>query len=116
MRYVVLLGFAALIAAAIHLWHAPALPIASIYGVGSLVSFVVYARDKAAAKAGRWRTPESSLLVLALACGWPGAMLAQQWLRHKTNKPGFAARFWLAVLLNVGLFAWLTAGRALLPH
>lgn len=114
MRYVVLLGFAALVAAAIHLWNAPALLIASVYGAGSLISFVVYARDKAAAKAGRWRTPESTLLVLALACGWPGAMLAQQWLRHKTNKPGFSAQFWLIVLFNVGVFAWLTAGPALL--
>jgi len=116
MRYLALLGFAALVAAAIDLWNAPAMLIACLYGAGSLLSFAVYAKDKAAAKAGRWRTPESTLLVLALACGWPGAMLAQQWLRHKTNKAGFSAQFWLVVLLNVGVFAYLTAGRTLLPH
>jgi uncharacterized membrane protein YsdA (DUF1294 family) len=114
MRYVVLLAFAALLAAAILLWQAPAVLIGCLYGAGSLLAFAVYAKDKAAAKAGRWRTPESTLLVLALACGWPGALLAQQWLRHKTNKPGFLARFWLAVLLNVGVFAWLAGARQLL--
>lgn len=114
MRYVVLLAFAALLGAAIVLWRANALLIGCLYDAGSLLAFAVYAKDKAAAKAGRWRTPESTLLVLALACGWPGALLAQQWLRHKTNKPGFLARFWLAVLLNVGVFAWLTGAQQLL--
>jgi uncharacterized membrane protein YsdA (DUF1294 family) len=45
--------------------------------------------------------------LLALAGGWPGALLAQQLLRHKTSKPGFIAMFWFTVLINVVVFvAW----------
>ncbi len=73
----------------------------------SVLTFAAYAFDKAAAKAGRWRTPEQTLHLLALAGGWPGALLAQQWLRHKTSKPRFIAIFWLTLALNVGtLVVW----------
>lgn len=72
-------------------------------GLGVL-TFAVYAFDKAEAKAGRWRIPEKTLHLLALAGGWPGALLAQQWLRHKTSKPRFIAIFWLTVAFHVGAF------------
>lgn len=81
--------------------------IAALYAACSIVCFGVYAWDKAAARAGRRRTPESTLLLLGLAGGWPGALLAQRWLRHKTSKASFQLRFWGTVLLNAGLFAWL---------
>ena len=72
-----------------------------------MLTFIVYALDKSAAKAGRWRVAEKTLHLLALAGGWPGALLAQQLLRHKTSKPGFIAMFWFTVLVNVAAFvAW----------
>jgi uncharacterized membrane protein YsdA (DUF1294 family) len=83
--------------------------IAALYATSSLACFALYAWDKAAARAGRRRTPESTLLLLGLACGWPGGLLAQRWLRHKTSKFAFQWRFWCTVLLNAGLFAWLAA-------
>lgn len=67
----------------------------------------MYALDKSAAKAGSFRTQESTLHLLALVGGWPGAMIAQQTLRHKTKKQSFRAVFWMTVLLNCGAFAWL---------
>lgn len=73
----------------------------------SLTCFVAYAIDKSAARANSWRTPESTLLVLGLVGGWPGALLAQQWLRHKTSKESFQRKFQLTVALNLGAFAWL---------
>jgi uncharacterized membrane protein YsdA (DUF1294 family)/cold shock CspA family protein len=82
------------------LWHPP-LWLAAAYAGMSLLTFVVYAMDKAAAQANRWRTAESTLHLLALACGWPGALLAQQWLRHKSAKQEFRAMFWVTVVLNV---------------
>jgi uncharacterized membrane protein YsdA (DUF1294 family) len=82
------------------LWRPP-LWIAAAYAGMSLLTFVVYAMDKAAAQAHRWRTAESTLHLLALACGWPGALLAQQWLRHKSAKGAFRAVFWVTVVLNV---------------
>jgi uncharacterized membrane protein YsdA (DUF1294 family) len=36
-----------------------------------------------------------------LACGWPGALLAQQLLRHKSSKQAFVAVFWATVIANV---------------
>jgi uncharacterized membrane protein YsdA (DUF1294 family) len=82
------------------LWHPP-LWIAATYAGMSVLTFVVYAMDKAAAQANRWRTAESTLHLLALACGWPGALVAQQWLRHKSAKREFRVVFWATVVLNV---------------
>lgn len=73
----------------------------------SLTCFVAYAIDKSAARSGNWRTPESTLLILGLVGGWPGALVAQQWLRHKSSKPSFQRKFQLTVALNLGAFAWL---------
>jgi uncharacterized membrane protein YsdA (DUF1294 family)/cold shock CspA family protein len=67
----------------------------------SLITFLVYALDKIAARKNRWRTPESSLHLLGLIGGWPGAILAQQWLRHKSIKQPFKGIFWLTVILNM---------------
>ncbi|WP_306392105.1 DUF1294 domain-containing protein [Telluria beijingensis] len=81
--------------------------VGAAYLTTSLTCFVAYAIDKSAARSGTWRTPESSLLVLGLVGGWPGALLAQQWLRHKSSKPSFQRKFQLTVALNLGAFAWL---------
>lgn len=80
--------------------------VAAAYGCMSLLSYAVYAIDKRAARRGARRVPERTLHLLALLGGWPGALLAQHRLRHKTVKPAFRALFWLTVLGNAGL-AWL---------
>ncbi len=67
----------------------------------SLVSVAFYAVDKAAARHARRRVSERSLLLLGLAGGWPGALIAQQWLRHKTAKRSFRSAFWGTVVLNL---------------
>lgn len=96
-------------------WGVPRL-IWLAYGGMSLLTFMAYWQDKWAAQQGRWRTPEKTLQTLALACGWPGAVLAQQWLRHKSSKASFQALFWLVVLINVAAVLWLCSpyGRHLL--
>ena len=81
--------------------------ILALYMVLSLLTFIMYALDKSAAKNGAWRTQESTLHLLSLAGGWPGALIAQQKLRHKSKKQTFRAVFWVTVLLNCGAFAWL---------
>lgn len=73
----------------------------------SVVAYLAYARDKRAAESGDWRVPENTLHLFALLGGWPGAFLAQQRLRHKTRKLSFRLGFWVTVLLNVGVLAWL---------
>lgn len=107
-RLLALPAFAALLAYAALFWRMP-LWVPALYAALSLLTFFVYAFDKSAAMAQRWRTPENKLHLLALVGGWPGALIAQQWLRHKSSKPGFVAMFWFTVLLNVGAFiAWHT--------
>lgn len=81
--------------------------ILALYGGLSIATFFAYALDKAAAKKGAWRTPESTLHLFALAGGWPGALIAQQKLRHKSKKESFRFVFWITVALNVGGFIWL---------
>lgn len=109
MRYATLFVFAALYAFATIQWKLP-VAVGVVYFAASALCFIAYAMDKSAARAGRWRTSERSLLLLGLACGWPGAVLAQEWLRHKSVKPGFQARFWGTVGLNLCAFAWLASG------
>jgi uncharacterized membrane protein YsdA (DUF1294 family) len=91
----------------------PYLPVLLFYLLASIVCFIAYALDKAAARAGARRTPERTLLLLGLAGGWPGAVLAQQWLRHKTRKQSFLGLFWLSVAAHAalaGALAWYLAG------
>ena len=59
-----------------------------VYLAASALTFVVYAMDKSAAQQGAWRTQESTLHALSLIGGWPGALIAQQTLRHKSKKRG----------------------------
>lgn len=70
----------------------------------SIVCLLAYALDKSAAVAGRRRSSEQSLLILGLLGGWPGGLLAQQLLRHKSSKASFRSAFWGTVLLNVSAF------------
>jgi len=73
----------------------------------SVITFAVYAKDKAAAQAGRWRTSEFNLHMLSLVGGWPGAALAQSYLRHKSSKQSFRFTYWVTVILNCAGVAWL---------
>ena len=77
------------------------------YLVLSAITYFIYAWDKASAKAGRWRTQERTLQLLALLGGWPGALIAQQTLRHKSKKTSFRIVFWATVLLNCAGLVWL---------
>ena len=81
--------------------------ILALYIVGSLITFIMYAADKSAARKGNWRTKESTLHLLSLAGGWPGALIAQQKLRHKSKKQSFRSVFWVTVFINCGSFVWL---------
>lgn len=72
----------------------------TFYCCMSMMTFIVYAADKAAAKNGQWRIKEKTLHLLALGGGWPGALAAQRILRHKSSKPAFRAIFRITVAGN----------------
>ena len=67
----------------------------------SLFSYLAYRKDKRAAERRQWRTPEEFLHALSLLGGWPGALIAQNRLRHKSAKTSFRIVFYITVLLNV---------------
>lgn len=72
----------------------------------SLVAYLAYRKDKQASERNRRRVPESALQFLALLGGWPGALIAQVSLRHKSSKTRFRAVFWIVVLLNIAFLGY----------
>lgn len=79
--------------------HAVIWPLLVYLGM-SMVSILQYWRDKYSAQHGLWRIPEAQLHAVELLGGWPGALLAQQLLRHKTKKTSYQGVFWLIVLVH----------------
>lgn len=71
-------------------------------------TFILYWSDKRKAQAGKstHRTPEQRLQLFALLGGWPGALLAQAHLRHKSQKRSFLAVFWCMVVINLVAMSW----------
>ncbi|WP_010490280.1 DUF1294 domain-containing protein [Pseudomonas sp. S9] len=87
------------------------------YGLMSLVSFVQYWSDKAKAMRGAWRIPETTLHLVELSGGWPGALIAQQCFRHKTRKGAYQLIFWLIILAHqLFWFDWLVLGGEYFGH
>ena len=81
--------------------------VSAVYIIFSFLTFFVYSKDKRAAREGNWRVSENSLHTLSLFCGWPGAIVAQVQLRHKTKKKNFRIVFWLTVIANFSALIWL---------
>ena len=73
----------------------------------NLMSYWFYAQDKEAAQLGNRRVPENTLHILSFLGGWPAAWLAQQRLRHKTQKQPFRKIYFCTIFLNILLILWL---------
>ena len=80
----------------------------TLYAVVSSLTFTAYLLDKARAENRGRRIPENTLHILEALGGWPGALLAQHWLHHKTGKVAYQVIFWLIVTAHVGLWIWWT--------
>jgi uncharacterized membrane protein YsdA (DUF1294 family) len=74
----------------------------------NLIAIGYYAYDKRQAKDSGRRIPEVVLHGLALAGGSPGAWVAMRLFRHKTIKGSFQLVFWLIVVVQLLLIAWIT--------
>ena len=97
--------FFACLAGLVVLDEVPALLLLA-YAVLSGVALVMYRADKVAAQRGTWRTPEANLHAVALLGGWPGALVARPFFRHKTTKEPFRSIFWCTVVANCLALAW----------
>ena len=101
-------AFALLFVVLMFRWGLPGY-LALLFAAGSVLTFVVYAVDKLAVRFGWRRVSEASLTFFGFIGGWPGALLAQQLLRHKTVKVSFQRQFWRSVLLNVVVLCGIAA-------
>jgi uncharacterized membrane protein YsdA (DUF1294 family) len=68
-------------------------------------TFAAFAWDKRAAERRAWRIPERRLLTLAAFGGSPGALAAQQLLRHKTRKEPFRTALRAVAAVHMALLA-----------
>lgn len=107
------LGFAGVLTLALFFGALP-LYVLVAYALLSVLTFIVYWWDKRQALARRWRIQESTLQLLALLGGWPGALLAQAYLRHKSQKRPFLVVFWFAVVVNLIALSWAASQQFLL--
>ena len=71
------------------------------------LSYWLYAQDKEAAQLGNRRVPENTLHLVAFLGGWPAAWLAQEKLRHKTQKQPFRQIYFCTIAFNIILILWL---------
>jgi uncharacterized membrane protein YsdA (DUF1294 family) len=70
----------------------------------SFLTFFAYALDKYRAKHDLWRLPERTLHLLEAFGGWPGALVAQRLLHHKSRKKRYRAVLGLIILGHLGLW------------
>ncbi|MCB1684690.1 MAG: cold shock and DUF1294 domain-containing protein [Pseudomonadales bacterium] len=89
-----------------------------LYFVTGTLAFIMYWYDKSAARTSRWRTAENTLHFVDLLGGWPGSLIAMEVFRHKSRKASFQRIFWVTVMVNCGVLAWLIspAGARLLAE
>lgn len=74
-----------------------------IISLMNVLSYWLYVQDKQAAQQGERRVAENNLHILAFLGGWPAAHLAQQRLRHKTQKQPFRNIYFAMIGLNIAL-------------
>lgn len=67
----------------------------------NFLAFVAFGIDKWKAETGGWRTAESTLLLLALLGGTPGAYLGRHLFRHKTRKQPFVSQLHATAVLQM---------------
>lgn len=114
LAYGLMLGWAALLAWGAWTQRLPLWTLAALAAL-NVVTLWLYAADKNAARADRWRIPESNLHLLSLLGGWPAAWLAQQNMRHKSSKTEFRAVYWLTIVLHCGALAWVVLAKTSMP-
>ena len=86
----------------------PSLVLLFVFIINAM-TYWFYAQDKEAAQQGERRVPENTLHILSFLGGWPSAWLAQQRLRHKTQKQPFRNIYFCTIFLNLLLIVWLVS-------
>lgn len=107
--FLAIAAFIAIYVLVVLFWWPPPIWVLALYVGLSIVAFIYYGLDKSAARDHRRRVAETTLIMIGMLGGWPGAIIGQQVFRHKTAKVTFRAVFWVSVLINVFVFTLLNA-------
>ncbi len=70
------------------------------------VGYLIMGIDKYKAKKGHWRTPEKTLMTIALIGGSLGTTLGMYMFRHKTKKTRFSAGFPVILIFQICLIVY----------
>ncbi|MCC6575500.1 MAG: DUF1294 domain-containing protein [Planctomycetes bacterium] len=81
----------------------PLSAVAALILTTNLAAFAAQGLDKARARRGVWRIPESMLLALGLPLAAVGMLLGMRLFKHKTRKGGFIARAALVAAFNLAV-------------
>ncbi len=73
----------------------------------NVITFIVYCVDKYKAKQGKWRIPESTLLLLAALGGSVGALLGMKVWHHKTMHKKFQYGVPAILVVQVAVVGWI---------
>ena len=82
-------------------------PLLAAFGGVNAAAFFLYGHDKRNARRDKIRIPEWVLHLFAFLGGSPGALLGQRVFHHKTRKRSFRFIFWLLVVVQAALVAWI---------
>lgn len=83
----------------------------ALYTVMSAATFLLFWIDKRAAARNAPRIPENTLHLAELLGGWPGAMLGQRLLRHKSSKLGYRIMLWAIAAAHIAAWVWIAMSR-----
>ncbi|MBQ4916914.1 MAG: DUF1294 domain-containing protein [Muribaculaceae bacterium] len=72
----------------------------------NLCAFVAFGIDKLKARRGAWRTPESTLLLLAAIGGSFGSFLGMKVWRHKTQHKKFTILVPLLMAIHIAIISY----------
>lgn len=74
----------------------------------NIITFMVYGIDKLKAKKGKWRIPESTLLLLAIVGGSIGAWCGVKVWHHKTMHKKFRYGIPLIMTIQIVIIIYLS--------
>ena len=79
--------------------------IAAYLAAISLLAVILTVRDKRAARRSKWRTRESTLLLVAALGGSVAMLLTMRVIRHKTKHAKFTVGLPVMIILQIALVA-----------
>jgi len=82
--------------------------LAEYFAAVNILGFLLMGADKWKAQKGAFRIPESTLFIIAIVGGSVGCILGMYIFRHKTRQWHFVIGMFVILLLQAGIYFFLT--------